>query len=178
MTTFVSLLRGINVGGHHQVPMAELQALSKALGYKQVITYGHAGNVVFTCEETDPTQLAKRLEKGFAQQFGFAVTILVRTAEQFHQMVCNSPFASQPEKESQWILVLFLTTRPTSTALQALQETHAGPEEIHLMGQEMYLYYPQGIGRSKLSPAFLEKKLQTTGTGRNWNTILQLQKRL
>jgi uncharacterized protein (DUF1697 family) len=74
------------------------------------------------------------------------------------------------------MVVLFLATRPESTAMEDLQKTYVGPEELCLIGQELYVYYPNGIGRSKLSLTLIEKKLKTIGTGRNWNTILQLQK--
>ena len=178
MTRFVSLFRGINVGGHQKVRMAELKALHEALGCKDVVTYIQSGNVVFTSDDADPAQLSGRLEEAFAQQFGFPVNVLMRTAAQFHEIILNNPFANQPLKESKWVLVLFLATRPVETALQELQQAYAGPEEFHLIGQEMYIYYPEGVGRSKLSHAFLEKKLQTRGTGRNWQTVLQLQKLL
>jgi uncharacterized protein (DUF1697 family) len=74
------------------------------------------------------------------------------------------------------VLVLFLATRPERTALEDLQKTYVGPEELCLIGQELYIYYTNGIGRSKLTGTLIEKKLKTSGTGRNWNTVLQLQK--
>src|SRR6266568_327871 len=83
---------------------------------------------------------------------------------------------NQPMKESKWVVVMFLATRPDSRAQEDLQKTYVGPEELCIIGQEVYIYYPNGIGRSKLTNTFLEKKLKTAGTGRNWNTILQLQK--
>ena len=74
------------------------------------------------------------------------------------------------------MVALFLATHPESTAMEDLQKTYVGPEELCLIGQELYAFYPNGIGRSKLSLTLIEKKLKTIGTGRNWNTILQLQK--
>jgi uncharacterized protein (DUF1697 family) len=178
MTTFVSLFRGINVGGHQKVRMAELKELHEALGLENVVTYIQSGNVVFTSDDADPTQLSEQIERSFAQQFGFHVTVIVRTAAQFREIVENNPFQNQAEKESNRVLVLFLAAPPARTAQEDLQKTYVGPEEFHIIGQEMYIYFPNGMGRSKLSPALLEKKLQTRGTGRNWNTVLQLQKML
>jgi len=74
------------------------------------------------------------------------------------------------------VSVLFLATRPDSSAWGNLQNAYAGPEELYLSGQELYAYYTNGIGRSNLTPTLIEKKLKTVGTSRNWNTILQLQK--
>lgn len=177
MTTFISLFRGINVGGNQKIRMDELKALHVSLGLKNVVTYIQTGNVLFTSDDTaDLAQLTKHIEDGFAQKFGFRVNVMVRTKDQLQEIIAHNPFQNQPTKESKWIVVLFLATHPEHTALEDLQKVYAGPEELHLTGQELYIYYPNGIGRSKLTNTLLEKKLKTSGTGRNWNTILQLQK--
>ena len=176
MTTFVSLFRGINVGGHQAVRMDELKDLHASLGLKDVVTYIQSGNVVFTSDNADLAQLPSQIEDGFAQKFGFRVKVMVRTSAQLREIIENNPFQNQPTKESKWMLVLFLATRPESTALEDFKKTYVGPEELYLIGQELYIYYPNGVGRSKLPLTLIEKKLKTLGTGRNWNTILQLQK--
>jgi uncharacterized protein (DUF1697 family) len=176
MTTFVSLFRGINVGGHQAIQMNELKELHESLGLKNVVTYIQSGNVVFTGDDVDLAQLPGQIEDAFAQKFGFHVNVMVRTSAQLEDIIANNPFQNQPMKESKWVVVLFMETRPESTALEDLQKTYTGPEELYLIGQELYIYYPNGIGRSKLTLSLIEKKLKTSGTGRNWNTILQLQK--
>src|SRR5258706_899798 len=176
MTTFVSLFRGINVGGHQTVRMDELKDLHESLGLKDVVTYIQSGNVVFTSDDADLAHLPRHIEDGFAKKFGFHVKVMVRTSAELRDIIANNPFQDQPLKESKWVLVLFLATRPERAALEDLQKTYVGPEELCLIGQELYIYYPNGIGRSKLTGTLIEKKLKTSGTGRNWNTILQLQK--
>jgi uncharacterized protein (DUF1697 family) len=176
MTTFVSLFRGINVGGQRATKMDELKALHESLGLKDVVTYIQSGNVVFTSDEADLAQLPKQIEDAFTQKFGFHTNVLVRTLAELREIIDNNPFQNQQMKESKWVLVLFLATRPESTALEDLQKTYTGPEELYLIGQELYIYYSNGIGRSKLTLPLLEKKLKTIGTGRNWNTVLQLEK--
>lgn len=176
MTSFVSLFRGINVGGNHAVRMDELKNLHESLGLKDVATYIQSGNVVFTGDDADVAQLAGQIEDGFAQKFGFRVKVMVRTSAELSEIIANNPFQNQPMKEPKRVVVLFLATRPESTALEDLQKTYAGPEELCIIGQELFTYYPNGIGRSKLTLSLIEKKLKTVGTGRNWNTILQLQK--
>ena len=178
MTTFVSLFRGINVGGHQSVRMDALKELHESLGLLAVETYIQSGNVVFTSDDVDVTQIQKDIEDGFAQKFGFQVKVMVRNADEFNVMIGNNPFQNQPMKESKWVVAMFLATQPMSTALEDIQKTYTGPEELHIIGQEVYIYYPEGIGRSKLTNTFLEKKLKTTGTARNWNTVLRLQKML
>ncbi|HEX6481132.1 MAG TPA: DUF1697 domain-containing protein [Ktedonobacteraceae bacterium] len=176
MTTFISLFRGINVGGHQAIRMNELKELHESQGLKDVVTYIQSGNVVFTGDDADPAQLTRQIEDTFAQKFGFHVDVIVRTSAQLEDTIANNPFQNQPMKESKWVVVLFLAARPESTALEDLKKTYTGPEELYLIGQELYIYYPNGIGRSKLTLTLIEKKLKTSGTGRNWNTILQLQK--
>ena len=176
MTTFVSLFRGINVGGHQTIGMDELKDLHVSLGLKDIVIYIRTGNVIFTSDEADLAQLTKQIENGFAKKFGFHVNVMVRTSAELQEIIANNPFQNQPMKESKWVVVLFLATHPDRTALEDLQKTYVGPEEFYLTGKELYIYYANGIGRSKLTLPLIEKKLKTHGTGRNWNTILQLQK--
>jgi len=175
MTAYVSLFRGINVGGNKSVRMDALKELHESLGLQRVETYIQSGNVVFTSDEADPAQIARQIEQAFATKFGFQANVMVRTADEFNAIIANNPFQNQPMKESKWIVVMFLATHAVSTALEDIQKTYTGPEELHIIGQEAYIYYPEGIGRSKLTNTFLEKKLKTAGTARNWNTILRLQ---
>lgn len=176
MTTFVSLFRGINVGGHQVVRMDELKALYESLGFRDVVTYIQSGNVVCTGDDADPAQLSRQIEDAFAQKFGFQARVIVRTATELQKIIENNPFQNQPAKESNRVLVMFLAAPPESAVQEDLHKAYAGPEEIHIVGQEVYIYYPNGMGRSKLSHTLIEKKLKTVGTGRNWNTVLQLQK--
>ena len=177
MTTCVSLFRGINVGGH-QVRMNELKELHEAFGLRDVITYIQTGNVVFTCNDADVAQLPRQIEESFAEKFGFQSKVVVRTSAELEEIIANNPFRDQPMKESKWVVVMFLAALPVGTAREDIRQAYAGPEEIFIIGQEVYIYYPDGIGRSKLTGVLLEKKLKTMGTARNWNTVLTLQKML
>jgi len=178
MTAFVSLFRGINVGGHHHVRMDDLKDMHEALGLKDVFPYIQSGNVVFTSDDADAARLRRHIEDGFEKKFGFRVEVIIRTSAELREIIDQNPFQSQPSKESKWVVVMFLAARPDATAQEDLLKTYAGPEELFFTGKEVYIYYPNGIGRSKLSNSLMEKKLKTVGTARNWNTILQLQKLL
>ncbi len=178
MRAFVSLFRSINVGGHHKIRMDELKELHESLGFKDVYPYIQSGNVVFNSDEADLARLRRQIEDGFEKKFGFHVEVFVRTSAELRDIIEKNPFQSQQSKESKWIVVLFLATRPDATAQEDLLKTYVGPEELFIVGKELYIYYINGIGRSKLSHSFIEKKLKTVGTARNWNTILQLQKLL
>lgn len=174
MAAFISLFRSINVGGR-VIRMDELKDLYVSLGFKNVTTYIQSGNVVCTAVEDDPTELTARIEEGFAKKFSFRTNALVRTAAELNDIIARNPFANQPEKEPKWVVVVFLASSPDSSALEELKKAYTGPEEFFLIGQELYVYYPNGIGRSKLTLALIERKLKTIGTARNWNTVLQLQ---
>jgi uncharacterized protein (DUF1697 family) len=176
MATLVSLFRGINVGGNRQVKMADLKALHESLGLKDVTPYIQSGSVVFTSDDAHPEHLQKQIEDNFEQKFGFHSVVMVRTSVELSDIIDKNPFQAQPGKEPGWVVVMFLAAPPDDTAQEALLKSYAGPEEIIITGHEMYIYYPDGIGRSKLTNTLIEKKLKTPGTARNWNTVLQLQK--
>jgi uncharacterized protein (DUF1697 family) len=176
MPILVSLFRAINVGGNAKVSMAALKELHESLGLTKVATYLQTGNVVFDSPDLDldPDQLAARLSLEFEKKFGFPTTVMVRTAAELAEIFDKNPFREQPEKLSKWVVVLFLTGHPTESAIADLRKSYTGPEEIRVIGREMYAYYTNGIGTSKLSNSLIEKKLKTSGTGRNWNTVTKL----
>ncbi len=175
MTAFVSLFRGINVGGR-TIRMDDLKEVHESLGFKDVLSYIQSGNVVFTSDDADVARLRRQIEDSFENKFGFHVEAIVRTSTELSEIIDKNPFQGQQSKESKWVVVMFLAARPDDTAQEDLLKTYVGPEELLIIGKEVYVYYTNGIGRSKLSHSFIEKKLKTFGTARNWNTILQLQK--
>ncbi len=170
----VSLLRGINVGGHRKVRMDELKDLYQSLGLKDVTSYLQSGNVLFKSEETDLAAVAGQIEDGLARRFGFHADILIRSATELASIVARNPFQKQLDRDSKWLVVMFLAAAVTDQAQDDLLRAYGGPEELYVDGREVYIYYPSGIGRSQLSHSFLERKLKTVGTARNWNTVLQL----
>src|SRR6266571_9129797 len=176
MTAFVSLFRGINVGGLHKISKDELKDLHESLGLKDVLPYIQSGNVVFKSDEADLARLRRQIEEGFEKKFGSHVEVFVRTSAELQAIIEKNPFQGQQSKESKWVVVMFLAARPDDRAWEDLLKTYVGPEELFIIGKEAYIYYTNGIGRSKLSLSLIEKKLKTVGTARNWNTILQLQK--
>jgi len=156
--------------------MDELKELHESLGFKDVLPYIQSGNVVFKSDDAELARLRRQIEDGFEKKFGFHVEVFVRTSAELRDIIDKNPFQGQQSKESKWVVVMFLAARPDDRAQDDLLKTYVGPEELFIIGKEAYIYYTNGIGRSKLSNSFIEKKLKTFGTARNWNTILQLQK--
>ncbi|NWJ48156.1 MAG: DUF1697 domain-containing protein [Chloroflexi bacterium] len=174
MGTFLSLFRAINVGGNAQVKMAALKELHEVLGFTNVTTYLQTGNVVFDSEETNPHQLAERIANEFEKRFGFRTEVMIRTQAELKETFHNNPFHNQPEKETKWIVAMFLSDAPDSQVVEGFLSSFSGVEKLFIAGKELYIYYPEGIGNSKLTNAVIEKKLKVTGTGRNWNTVTKL----
>lgn len=174
MGGFVSLVRGINVGGHAKIKMDDLKAVHEALGLDAVRTHLNSGNVIFKSKGRDPSLLAGRIAKEIGKRLGLEVKVVVRTGAELREVVARNPFQGGPTRDPSRLAVMFLANRPDDATVQDLQTSFPGPEELHPSGEEIFLYYPNGIGRSKLSNALLERKLETYGTTRNWNTVTKL----
>lgn len=174
MAVLVSMLRGINVGGHNKVNMGELRSLYESLGLQDAQTYVQSGNVVFRTKERNLAALAKRIEEGIERRFGFRVDVIVRTASELRDVIARNPFAKRRAVDPGKLLVTFLANHPSAQARDQVLKINIYPEELHIDGREVYIYFPDGMGRSKLSWPTIGKKLGTTGTGRNWNSVTTL----
>ncbi len=172
MAAIVSMLRALNLAAHHRVKMEELRNLYQELGFRDARTVGTAGNVVFTARNAGAA--AKQIEKAFEARFGFRSEVLWRTRSEIESAIARNPFARRPKIEPGKLLIAFLTKEPSREACQKALAIVTGPEEVTIDGREIYLYYPNGMGRSKLPTMRFEKVLATPGTGRNWNTVRQL----
>ena len=174
MAMYVGLLRGINVGGHAKVAMADLRALLMDLGFGDVRTLLQSGNVVFHADDMPPADLEALLEAETAQRLGLRPDYMVRTAAEWAEMVARNPVPAEAERDPSHFLVMFFKQAPAAAAVAALQAAIPGPEVVHADGRHAYVTYPDGMGRSRLSGTLIEAKLGTRGTGRNWNTVLKL----
>lgn len=155
MPTFIALLRAINVGGHTMLAMSDLKATCEALGFTNVRTLLNSGNVIFEAKKSDALKLEKALG---------GPRVMLRTPAELARVIERNPW----KREGSMLHVMFLDGKPAKNL------DWPGPEEIHLDGEHLYLYYPNGAGRSKLTNALLEKRLGVSGTARNWNTVLKL----
>lgn len=163
MARFVGLLRGINVGGHKPVPMAELRALCEKLGWREVETYIQSGNVVFTAAAAAEAAL----EKAIAKRFGFPVDVIVRSAKAWP---ARCPW---PDREPNRVMLLLSKATPKPGAVEALRERAAG-EAIEAVGGAIWVHYPEGVGKTKLTPALLDRVIGSPVTARNWTTVQKL----
>jgi uncharacterized protein (DUF1697 family) len=174
MAVIVSLLRGVNLVNHNRIRMDALRALYESLGFRDAQTYVVSGNVVFRTRARNLTALAKRIEDAIEQNFGFRPRVILRTTSELKEVVARNPFQDRRGIEPGKLLVTFLESHPAAEALEQVLKIKADPEEMHIHGREVYIYFPDGMGRSKLTWVTVEKKLKTAGTGRNWNSVTKL----
>ena len=170
----IALLRGINVGGHNQVAMADLRDLLTQLGLADVRSLLQSGNLVFGANGRSAAQLERLLETEAAKRIDLQTDFFVRTAKEWKDVVARNPFRKEAARDPGHLVVMFLKGAPSVTGVKALQMAITGPEVVAAAGKHLYIVYPDGIGRSRLTNALVDKQLGTRGTGRNWNTVLKL----
>lgn len=174
MTTLIALLRGINVGGHKLVAMADLRNLLTQLGFADVRSLLQSGNLVFRGGSRRGSRLERLLETEVERRLGLQSDFFVRTAEEWSEVVARNPFREEARRDPGHLVVMLLKAPPEAPSMKALQAAIQGPEVVRASGNYIYIVYPDGIGRSRLTNALIEKKLGTRGTARNWNTVLKL----
>jgi uncharacterized protein (DUF1697 family) len=168
MTTLVALLRGVNVGGNNKVKMEALRATCEGLGWRDVRTYIQSGNIVF---RTGDKNAGARLEAALEAQFEIRTFVVTRTLEEMRVLLARNPFEGKDPKS---VVVSFLSLEPTAEAVAKVDAMGIAPEEVRVLGREMFIHFPLGQRDSKLPMAKIEKTLGTGGTGRNWNTVMAL----
>lgn len=174
MTVFISLLRGVNVGGNKRIKMEALRALYEQLGLSGAQALLQSGNVVFKSDQTDRERLTRQIETGIEQTFGFHSKTILRSVDELNDVIAHNPYRAEGEAEPSKLLVMFLGGAPDPAGVDSILQAHRGPEKFEMSGQEIYVYYPDGMGRSTLDRTLNEKRLKTLATARNWNTILRL----
>ena len=176
---YVSLLRGVNVGGQRKLKMADLRDLYESLGYEAVETYVQSGNVAFTSPGTeDPARLAGDVTGAIASRFGYGdVAVLLRTANDLAEVVAGNPFVERGEDPAR-LAVTFLAGEPGGPNMTALDPAGYAPDELAPGRREVYLFCPNGYGRTKLDNAFFERRLGVAATTRNWRTVTKLREML
>lgn len=168
------MLRAVNVGGQGKIRMEALKALYESLGLRDVRTFIQSGNVVFRATQRQMPRLARRIEDAIEKSHGFRTGVILRTVAELREVVDRNPFASRPEINGGKLLVTFLMSDPGEDARCRVRAMQVSPEELHIDGREIYIYYPMGVGISKLPGGAIGRALGTPGTARNWNTVTKL----
>jgi uncharacterized protein (DUF1697 family) len=164
------LLRGVNVGKHNRIAMADLRRVLEGVGARDVTTYLQSGNAVVTTEDPD---LAGRVERALRDEVGLSVRVLTRTAEQLRSVVDRNPFPHKVS-EPKLLHVAFLDAKPKAAVVKDLAKEDVAPEAFVVSGREIYSWHPNGLGRSELGALLSDKRLGVASTRRNWNTVTKL----
>jgi len=164
-TKYLALLRGINVGGNNILPMKDLAALFSKAGCGDVVTYIQSGNVVFSADTKLAATVCSKVEK----QLAFKTTIILRSLPELERIAAGNPYADLDNSH-----IVFLASLPAPDQVAQLDPNRSAPDQFTVVGREIYLYMPNGMGRTKLTNAYFDSKLKTVGTARNWRTLLKL----
>ena len=176
MNPYIALLRAVNLGGSTQLSMAALREGLRRRGYNRVETLQQSGNIVLRSAVTHPGRLERQLETDVATELGFNAEFFVRTAAEWRTSLISNPFPQEAERDPAHLVLTLLKDEPSPAQWKALAEGFPGRERVEPSGRQAYIVYPDGIGRSKLTTALIERKLGTRCTSRNWNTVKKLDR--
>jgi len=159
--------------------MPDLVKVFESLGFKDVRTYVQSGNVIFEYDSDDTSRIASKIGKKINQIYGFSVNVIIRTKDELEKIISNNPFLKKPQIEIEKLHVTFLSDLPDKQTASDLDIKKEANEQFIIIGKEVYLYCPNGYGKTKLNNQIFEKKLKTIATTRNWRTtnkLLELSK--
>jgi uncharacterized protein (DUF1697 family) len=171
LKTYISILRGINVSGHRLIKMAALKSIFSSLGFSNVHTYIQSGNIVFRSTISNSKKLSSLIKAALQKEFGYDVPVITLTVEELEGIICSNPFAKNNTKDNSFFHITFLAEEPEQKNIETVQKVN---EEYEIVDKAIYLYCPAGYSNSKLTNTFLERKLKTVATTRNWKTSLEL----
>jgi uncharacterized protein (DUF1697 family) len=171
---YVSMLRGINVGGHKQIKMDQLRKSFEELGFEQVKTYIQSGNVVFKTGKVSTSALSKRIEEKILDDFGFLASVVSRTSDEMRKTIENNPFLKEGGANAEKLHVTFMSEAPTAAALKKLTELMVEPDQLRYSGKELFFNLPNGVSESVLMKKPVDRVLGVVITTRNWKTVNSL----
>ena len=173
-TTHIALIRGINVGGHRAVAMSDLRDMLAELGFDDPRSLLQSGNLVFRSNARTDASLRRLLESEAEKRLRLRADFFIRSAKEWREVVARNPFRKEAERDPSHLVVMFLKVAPDANDVKAVQAAIVGSEIVRSDGRHLYIVYPAGIGKSRLTNVLIEKNLGIRGTARNWNTVLKL----
>lgn len=172
MKTYIVLLRGINVSGQKKIKMADLKKFLEDIGFKNVRTYIQSGNIIFEYKKTSQTDLANKIKNEIQKQYSFEVPTLVLTSDCIKNILDNSPWGKDKNTDQMYFTLLGKQT--LSENIIKIKKENYLPDKFLIDGKVIYLYLPNGYGKTKLNNNFFEKRLKVQATTRNWNTLKKI----
>lgn len=174
MTTYISILRGINVGGHKMIKMEALKKMCLGLGFSNIKTYIQSGNIIFQTKITEVNKINKNLKSAIENEFGFDVPVITLTETELENILNLNPFLNNKSKKESFFYITFLSENPTKQNIENLKLIDFKNDKYKLIDKAIYLYCPDSFSNTKLTNNFLENKLKVIATTRNWKTTIEL----
>ena len=174
MPSYIAVLRAINLGAYNRIAMSDLRAMLTKIGLEDPKTLLVSGNAVFRTAAASSEKLEQLLEQASTKHLGVTTDYFVRSASEWRAIIAANPFPAEAQRDPGRLVMMCLRDAPSAAAVKALQSAIKGRETVRAKGKQAYFVYPDGMGRSKLTIAAIEKAFGTRGTARNWNTVLKL----
>ena len=174
MPVVISMLRGINLMRNKRIKMDALCAIYKSARLEDPRSHVQSGNVIFRTKESNLASLGSKIQGAIERKAGFRCEVILRTPDELRRAIVNNPFCGRRNLDPSKLLVTFFGGNLNAEARAKILALEANPEELHLVGRELYIYFPKGIGQSKLPWSSLEKKIGIANTARNWNTVTKM----
>ena len=160
------------MAGHNLIKMTDLSELFVNIGFHEAKTYIQSGNVIFRNHgNISPSELSSNIEKAIQERFGLTISVMTRTSAELNELFTSNPFLEEPDFDASKNAVIFLHDKPADNQIIKVAEIDFPPDKFKISGSEIFIYCPDGFGKTKLYTGFFEKKMGVIGTARNWKTI-------
>ncbi len=173
---YLAILKGINVGGHRKILMADLKLMLTKLEFTDITTYIQSGNIVFSSNFLDekPNDIANLIEREICKTFDFFVPVIVRTAEEFEKLPKTNPFFTSDACDRDRLHLTFLSAAPEKEKIEEIIKYDFTPDKFEIIDDNVFLYISEKLSDTKITPTFLESKLGVIASNRNWRTVNKL----
>ena len=174
MNTYITMLRGVNMTGHNTIKMTRLVDMFRQQGYSDAETYIQSGNIVFSCRNSSIDNVSSGIRKAILSEFSLDIAVITRTPDEIKKIIAVNPFLEEPGFDPSKMAVVFLELKPSEEQILKVAGIDYPPDKFRIIGSEIYIYCPNGFGKTKLYTNFFEAKMKVTGTARNWTTVNKL----
>jgi len=174
VNTYITMLRGVNMTGHNTIKMTRLAEMFRQLGYSDAETYIQSGNIVFSCRNSRIDEVSSAIRKAILSEFSLDIAVITRTPDEIKKIIAVNPFLEEPGFDPSKMAVVFLELKPSEEQILKVAGIDYPPDKFRIIGSEIYIYCPNGFGRTKLYTNFFEAKMKVTGTARNWTMVNKL----
>jgi uncharacterized protein (DUF1697 family) len=170
---YVALLRGINVGGHNKIKMDELREMFSTLGFENVQSYINSGNIIFDSGKSKNKTLVTKIEKAIEKTFSLSIKVVVRESAEINDLVAQNPFDDKMSPDNN-LFVAFLSDELSSDKQELLLSNNNESEEFAIVNQDVFCLSQKGFRDGLLGKKYIDNKLKTSATVRNWRTVNKL----